>query len=347
MTHLRLNEYDQQGNPRESRAADTVFRVAVIFGILLTIAYIVELALLIVFPSGTVALNTLAWELSPGYSTALLFLSVILGLIVNPVGIVGLLRGTKCLVQSHFWSSFFLVLVNLFVFIYLLMRGNGVVVVGSQNIDSNNLADPTVRIDTFSDVVQKQIVRFALDNPEEWLQLQLSSGDSQGCCGLNMRSVYGNEVFDIDDFDLDVLLSNEVRCIAGRAEMDALLLEFPQFDDEVLERASDSVILSSSNFFCDRILATEIKSKAQGFSVLFGVQVFVQVIVMFLAGSLLYSYQEKDGGFKPNEESLDARPKVENTVLVNAGYNPQSSSMPTRTPRSAADKNQGAQRVQF
>lgn len=328
-------------------AATTVYRAAMILSILLFLTALIELIVGGILPFSSDNAK-FAYAVAPTLALPLLFLVLILSILVNPIGTASLFMGSRKLALVHFFSSILLNLLLLILFVFLVMAGNGVVAIQSRNVNSNERASGVdVAIDTFADETQRRIVEFALSDPDVFLRLQ----DADDCCGLNAQAIFG---FGIDNFEA-IDIHTGLQCSGIQSELDDVIAASGGvFNDAALTAVDESTRLSVESFFCEQDFAGNLRGLAQTFAIFLGIQAFFQVTLSFFFGLLTYMYEVQEGGLKPDEDPLVSRPKVENTVLVKAGYTSGQKSR-GRTPiasvksknKGKAGQNTGNQHIRF
>eukprot|EP00924_Labyrinthula_sp_SR-Ha-C_P009523 snap_masked-scaffold_2-processed-gene-26.17-mRNA-1 protein AED:1.00 eAED:1.00 QI:0/-1/0/0/-1/1/1/0/350 len=299
---------------------------------LLLFSYSIQLIILVLTATDSTSDELfLGYSIAPVFILALYTFSLVVGILINCLAGCSALRKARELLVFAFFSHFIFLPVMLAAFVILLLRGNGVVVLEGQNeISSAEFFNPEVSFDEFSIPVVEEIVKFTQDddNAETWLDIQFKFND---CCGLNLVSLYADQVFGLNDFDRSKLLSSQQCQGAVGAAIDSFLDINPVFNDDtaddIEEAAEADAILGDPNFFCERFLANDLKAVAQSVAVGLGVSLFLQVAAVTCVGLLIYSYEEKYGGLKPTEADLAARARVENTVVAKAGFGTRTASL--------------------
>lgn len=313
----RLIRQSMEGeqNNRQWRPADVMRISILIVSILLFMIGFIEMILAIVLPQNNLDFE-FAVAAAPVPGLVLLYFVIALTIIINPIGFFGMLLRHQKMAYLYFFAAVFLVLCQLSLFVFLTLAVNGALAVGSRDINSNELGGPSVESDTFADDTQKRIVQFAVDSPADFITLQ----EDNVCCGLNLQAVYG---FGINGFDL-AEFHRASQCGNVLTEMDTLLrLTNDTFSDAAIELVQNDdqfSILSGQSFFCEEDFAQLIREVGNDFAVLFGIQCFFQLLLLVFYGLVTFIYEQKEGGLKPNDGPTSASLKVENTVLVEAGY---------------------------
>mmetsp|Transcript_7496 Transcript_7496/g.8621 ORF Transcript_7496/g.8621 Transcript_7496/m.8621 type:complete len:339 (-) Transcript_7496:94-1110(-) len=333
----RFLTFFRLGSKNEGKPADMLYRITVMSALLLSILYLVLLLSLIGFAAGEAVTGEgedaqaqgIAILLTPPWVFVILSLSIVNGLVTNVWMSAGfILKKTLWLKRSYF-TGFTIIVMNLFLFIFMQMRGNGVAVLKEyKDAKTFRFARPSSEI----------LVEFAMEEPEEWLNLQ----ETFTCCGVNMYSAYGKEVYpDIEDFDFDQLHSNEQKCNFNN--LNVAVNDTVKTTD--VEEAEDESATFFPDYFCEDFILPLLRQYAIRYSILIGFVTFVQAMVLFAASRLFFSYMESEGGFKEDyDKYIGARMVVEDTVLQKAGFEPNA---PPTSRGAKASKRLKAQNLKF
>lgn len=310
-----------------SLPADNWIRAAIVLSFLFIIFYILEAIFLGIFQTFT-NVNEVSFIVAPKFTIAMMSIIIILGIIINPIGLVGVWKDDRFTTVVHFYLIFPLILATMVVFVFLLMSGNGIIAASGRDVNSNTQGQDEVNINTFADETQELIVKYALDHRQAWKELQDVDLDSSQCCGFNLQAIYSAEVFGIAGFEFSQIHTGAQCSVASNTEILNLLAAFPNFTPDAIKAVEENTnnafpVISSANFFCEEFLASAVRDRAQKFSILYGIQGFFQFVLMFLVGMLLFFFEIQYGGMKANDDPVESRPKIENTVLAKAGYTAQ------------------------
>uniref|UniRef100_A0A7S3LH43 Tetraspanin n=1 Tax=Aplanochytrium stocchinoi TaxID=215587 RepID=A0A7S3LH43_9STRA len=292
----------------EPRKADNLYRMVLILSMILTFMYTLATFLFLAFAVGDEFQN-LAMLIAPRWAVALLALSVLNGLIANGWMTAGFVRYKRRWLSRSYFLAFPLIIINLFIFVFLQMRGNGITALPEYaDAENGKFAMPTLEL----------ITQYAMDNKKLWFNLQRDLG----CCGLNMFSCYGDDVFDnIDNFNIFDLISFQQECAPRNITI------FSNLNTKSPEQAAEDQFVDFDQFFwCEDELTIILRQYAKDYGIYFGVMTLIQLFIQFGGARLFFSYMESEGGFKPDyDKYVGARAVVEETVLQKAGYNPKSS----------------------
>lgn len=291
----------------EEVKADMYYRICVSFVIISLLTYIGGIIGFIVYAvQGPI--SSLSLYIADVYALPIASFALIFGFIGSTLMALGFEQVDPRKLKIGLPIVILGVVLNLFLVVYLQMRGNAITAL-PENEDAEKFR--------FSYPTLGKTVEFAMESPEEWKEIQ----DELNCCGLSLYAAFADTELGVDNFDIDKL-HNGRRCLNDPTAINSI----KQFVlDDTPENARDSEgATAGASFFCEEEIAPIVRQSAQSASVFFGITTFLLLVVAFLAPRLLYSYMEKEGGFKPNyDKYIGARPVVEQTILDKAGYKPK------------------------
>lgn len=285
--------------------ADMYYRICVSFVIISLLTYIGGIIGFIVYAvQGPI--SSLSLYIADVYALPIASFALIFGFIGSTLMALGFEQVDPRKLKIALPIVILGVVLNLFLVVYLQMRGNAITAL-PENEDAEKFR--------FSYPTLGKTVEFAMEKPEEWKEIQ----EELNCCGLSLYAAFADTELGVDNFDIDVLHNS---CLDDFAAITAIK-NFVQNDPPETARDAEGAT-AGANFFCEEEIVPIVRQSAQSASVFFGIASFLLLVVVFLAPRLLYSYMEKEGGFKPNyDKYIGARPVVEQTILDKAGYKPK------------------------